>query len=131
MGTHTSVVTQRATKAFDKRGVVLHCGSFTKCLAPGFKIGWVAAGRFRESIVHRKVATMLGTSVPPQAAIAHYLKNHVYARHLRPRATSASRPAPSSRRATVCATSSGSTAAIPGQCHWTPPSDGWATRAPR
>jgi DNA-binding transcriptional MocR family regulator len=73
----------RAAKAFDTHGLVLHCGSFTKCLAPGFKIGWVAAGRFREAIVHRKFATTLGTSVPPQAAIAHYLRHHAYERHLR------------------------------------------------
>jgi DNA-binding transcriptional MocR family regulator len=74
---------RRAAKAFDTRGSVLHCGSFTKCLAPGYKIGWVAAGSHREAIVHRKFATTLGTSVPPQAAIAHYLRHHAYERHLR------------------------------------------------
>ncbi|KHK50130.1 hypothetical protein PI87_23885 [Ralstonia sp. A12] len=73
----------RAAKAFDSEGMVLHCGSFTKCLAPGFKIGWVAAGRHREAIANRKFATTLGTSVPPQAAIAHYLLHHAYERHLR------------------------------------------------
>lgn len=73
----------RAAKAFDTEGAVLHCGSFTKCLAPGFKIGWVAAGRYREAIANRKFATTLGTSIPPQAAIAHYLVHHAYDRHLR------------------------------------------------
>jgi DNA-binding transcriptional MocR family regulator len=73
----------RAAKAFDADGLVLHCGSYTKSLAPGFKIGWVAAGRFREAIVNRKFATTLGTSVPPQSAIAHYLKEHSFERHLR------------------------------------------------
>ena len=73
----------RAAKAFDTVGTVLHCGSFTKCLAPGFKIGWVAAGRYREAIANRKFATTLGTSVPPQAAIAYYLAHHAYDRHLR------------------------------------------------
>lgn len=73
----------RAAKAFDTDGSVLHCGSFTKCLAPGFKIGWVAAGRYREAIANRKFATTLGTSVPPQAAIAHYLLHHAYEKHLR------------------------------------------------
>lgn len=74
---------QRAAKAFDERGLVLHCGSFTKCLAPGFKIGWVAPGRFHEAILHRKFATTLGTSVPPQAAIAQYIRDHSYEKHLR------------------------------------------------
>ena len=73
----------RAAKAFDTEGSVLHCGSYTKCLGPGFKIGWVAAGRFREAIANRKFATTLGTSVPPQAAIAHYLLHHAYEKHLR------------------------------------------------
>ncbi|MBP0625083.1 PLP-dependent aminotransferase family protein [Cupriavidus consociatus] len=73
----------RAAKAFDTQGTILHCGSFTKCLAPGFKIGWVAAGRYREAIANRKFATTLGTSVPPQAAIAYYLLHHAYERHLR------------------------------------------------
>ena len=29
-------------KAFDEAGLVLHCSSFSKCLAPGYRIGWVA-----------------------------------------------------------------------------------------
>jgi DNA-binding transcriptional MocR family regulator len=73
----------RAAKAFDSEGLVLHCGSFTKCLAPGFKIGWVAPGRYLDAIANRKFATTLGTSIPPQAAIAHYLVHHNYERHLR------------------------------------------------
>ncbi|USB86155.1 PLP-dependent aminotransferase family protein, partial [Burkholderia cenocepacia] len=36
----------RPAKLYDDSGLVLHCGSFSKCLAPGFRIGWVAAGRF-------------------------------------------------------------------------------------
>jgi DNA-binding transcriptional MocR family regulator len=73
----------RAAKAFDSQGLVLHCGSFTKSLAPGFKIGWVAPGRYLDSIASRKFATTLGTSVPPQAAIANYLAHHNYEKHLR------------------------------------------------
>jgi len=73
----------RAAKAFDRRGSVLHCGSFTKSLAPGYKIGWIAGGRHRNDIIDRKFSSTLGTSIPPQAAIAHYLTNHAYDRHLR------------------------------------------------
>ncbi|OWT61962.1 aminotransferase-like domain-containing protein [Candidimonas nitroreducens] len=78
-----SSIRNRAAKAFDTDGSVLHCGSFTKCLAPGFKIGWVAAGRYREAIANRKFATTLGTSFPPQAAISHYLLHYAYEKHLR------------------------------------------------
>lgn len=73
----------RAAKAFDRRGSVLHCGSFTKSLAPGFKIGWVASGRFRDQLLAKKFVTTLGTSIPPQKAIAQYLGNTAYDRHLR------------------------------------------------
>lgn len=73
----------RAAKAFDQTGGVLHCGSFTKSLAPGFKIGWVASGRFRDQMLSRKFVTTLGTSIPPQRAIAQYLDNTAYDRHLR------------------------------------------------
>jgi DNA-binding transcriptional MocR family regulator len=33
-------------KAFDQQGGVLHCSSFSKCLAPGYRVGWAAAGRY-------------------------------------------------------------------------------------
>ena len=36
-----------STKAFDREGWVLHCSSFSKTLAPGFRVGWVSAGRLR------------------------------------------------------------------------------------
>jgi len=73
----------RAAKAFDTSGLVLHCGSFSKCLAPGFKIGWVATGRHKEKVASLKFVTSLGTNVPTQAAIAHYLRYNSYDRHLR------------------------------------------------
>ena len=37
-------------KAFDRHGLVMHCSSFSKCLAPGYRVGWVAAGRFAQRI---------------------------------------------------------------------------------
>ena len=30
-------------KAYDTQGLVLHCSSFSKCLAPGYRIGWASA----------------------------------------------------------------------------------------
>src|ERR1700730_600492 len=35
----------KSTKAFDQKGLVLNCGSFSKSLAPGYRIALIAAGR--------------------------------------------------------------------------------------
>lgn len=73
----------RPAKAFDTEGLVLHCGSFAKSLAPGYRIGWVAAGRFAQKIERLKLMTSLCASMPAQAAIADYLQHGGYDRHLR------------------------------------------------
>ncbi|WP_137818504.1 GntR family transcriptional regulator MpaR [Pseudomonas sp. 2FG] len=73
----------RPAKAFDSEGLVLHCGSFSKSLAPGYRIGWVAAGRYAQKIERLKLMTTLSASIPAQAAIADYLQHGGYERHLR------------------------------------------------
>ncbi len=70
-------------KALDTRGLVMHCSSFSKCLAPGYRVGWVAAGRHAEAITHAKTMTTLSTAVPSQHALARYLDGSGYERHLR------------------------------------------------
>jgi len=73
----------KPAKAFDTEGLVMHCGSFAKSLAPGYRIGWVAAGRFAQKIERLKLMTSLCASMPAQAAIADYLQHGGYDRHLR------------------------------------------------
>ena len=73
----------KPVKSFDREGLVMHCGSFSKCLAPGYRIGWVAGGRWAEQIRRLKLMTTLSPSVPAQAAIADYLQHGGYDRHLR------------------------------------------------
>ncbi|MCW5662877.1 MAG: PLP-dependent aminotransferase family protein [Piscinibacter sp.] len=70
-------------KAFDSDGLVLHCSSFSKCLAPGYRVGWAAAGRFARDVQRLKMMSSLATSIPPQLAIADYLLQGGYDRHLR------------------------------------------------
>jgi DNA-binding transcriptional MocR family regulator len=72
----------RPAKAFEAKGGVLNCGSFSKCLAPGYRLGWVAAGRFAASIQRRKMATSISTSLPIQDGIALFLKQEGYDGHL-------------------------------------------------
>jgi DNA-binding transcriptional MocR family regulator len=73
----------RPAKAFDKSGLVLHCGSFSKCLAPGYRVGWIAPGRYRTQVERIKLMTTLSTASLPQATIAEFLKHGAYERHLR------------------------------------------------
>jgi DNA-binding transcriptional MocR family regulator len=70
-------------KAFDRRGLVLHCSSFSKCLAPGYRVGWAAPGRLVRQVERLKLMTSLSGSIPVQAALADYLQEGGYDRHLR------------------------------------------------
>jgi DNA-binding transcriptional MocR family regulator len=72
----------KPVKAFDAKGLVLNCGSFSKSLAPGYRLGWVAAGRFAEDLRRRKITSTLATSVPIQNGVAHMLRQEGYETHL-------------------------------------------------
>lgn len=70
-------------KAYDTQGLVLHCSSFSKCLAPGYRVGWAAAGRHAATVQRLKMMSSLATSIPPQLALDDYLAQGGYERHLR------------------------------------------------
>ena len=70
-------------KAFDRAGIVLHCSSFSKCLAPGYRIGWAIPGRYAQTVARLKLSASLTASVPAEAALATYLQGGGYDRHLR------------------------------------------------
>jgi len=72
-----------AAKSFDKKGLVLLCSSFSKTLAPGYRVGWVTPGRFKNRIELAKSVGNFATSTPPQMAIADFLANGGYDHHLR------------------------------------------------
>jgi DNA-binding transcriptional MocR family regulator len=69
-------------KTFDKVGRVLHCGSFSKCLAPGYRLGWVAAGRYSSELSRRKIEASIAASLPIQLGIAQMLRHGGYDAHL-------------------------------------------------
>lgn len=73
----------RPAKAFDRDGSVMLCGAFTKTLAPGYRIGFAAPGRWRERVELLKYALNVATPNPLQRAVARYLQGGGYDRHLR------------------------------------------------
>ncbi|PWB50607.1 MAG: GntR family transcriptional regulator [Anaerolineales bacterium] len=70
-------------KAYDRKGLVLLCSSFSKDLVPGYRVGYVAPGRFKSTIEWLKYTTNVATSTLPQVAIAKFLESGGYERHLR------------------------------------------------
>jgi DNA-binding transcriptional MocR family regulator len=75
--------TPYAAKAYDRSGSVLLCSSFTKTLAPGLRVGWVAPGRYYEQVKMLKFVSSVGVSDVLQLAIASFLENGGYDRLLR------------------------------------------------
>jgi DNA-binding transcriptional MocR family regulator len=73
----------KTCKSFDKKGLVLHCSSFSKSLAPGYRIGWIIPGRFKEQVIRLKRMHTVSTNTLSQAAIALFLSNGRYELHLR------------------------------------------------
>jgi DNA-binding transcriptional MocR family regulator len=43
-----------ACKSYDRDGTVIYCSSFSKTLAPGWRLGWVSGGRWHERIQVQK-----------------------------------------------------------------------------
>lgn len=70
-------------KAFDRDGWVMHCSSFSKSLAPGYRVGWVAAGRFARDVERLKLMSTISVAVPSQVAVLEFMLRGGFDRHLR------------------------------------------------
>ncbi|MDA2939318.1 PLP-dependent aminotransferase family protein [Acidobacteria bacterium AH-259-A15] len=73
----------KALKAFDKKGWVLYCSSFSKTLAPGYRVGWTVPGNFIREATRLKRANTVGTPTVLQIMIAEFLESGGYDHHLR------------------------------------------------
>jgi DNA-binding transcriptional MocR family regulator len=76
-------VRPKTCKAFDTEGWVLLCSSFSKQLAPGYRVGWVIPGRFATQVEGLKHSVNVMTATLPQLAISEFIAHGRYEHHLR------------------------------------------------
>jgi len=72
-----------AAKSFDHSDLVIYCSSFSKTIAPGYRVGWAIAGRFQGEMERLKMIMNIAAASPTQLALAEFLANGGYDHHLR------------------------------------------------
>lgn len=70
-------------KSFDAANDVILCSAFTKTVAPGYRIGWVAPGRHYLKTQTLKVRTSVACPMLQQEVLAQFIRDGGYDHHLR------------------------------------------------
>lgn len=80
----------KTCKSFDtkslpagRQGLVMHCCSLSKSLAPGYRIGWAIPGKFIEEVKQIKRIHNISCPTLTQVAMSNFLKNGRYEYHLK------------------------------------------------
>jgi len=68
---------------YSKKGLVMTCSSFSKTAAPGYRIGWLLAGKFEEKATGIKRAQSCSTSMLPQWTLHDYMTSGEYDKYLK------------------------------------------------
>ncbi|GAB3366857.1 MULTISPECIES: aminotransferase-like domain-containing protein [Giesbergeria] len=74
---------RKAAKAFDVDGGVMVCGSFSKTVAPGIRLGWVEAGRWHDTVRRLKRTQGVPTNAVLENALADLVTQVGYESRLR------------------------------------------------
>ncbi|BCU77894.1 PLP-dependent aminotransferase family protein [Luteolibacter sp. LG18] len=70
-------------KAMDRTDRVLLCGSYSKTLAPGLRVGYLVGGKHHQRLMELKNAMNLGGPALSALTVAEFLRSGGYDRHLR------------------------------------------------
>jgi DNA-binding transcriptional MocR family regulator len=105
-------------KSWDRSGDVLWCGSFSKTLAPGYRVGWCAPGRYAPLFSRLQLSQNLSVNTPLQLALADFILCGEYRRHLKRLRTELARQLESLRRCVELH--------FPPECRVTQPQGGFA-----
>ena len=90
---HYGSVRPVSLRAFDEAGLVISCGSVSKTIALGYRIGWAVSPTFYADIARAKFYSSVACPTLQQLVLARYYASGGYDRYLR------------RLRATICANS--------------------------
>lgn len=70
-------------KHWDSEGYILWCGSISKTIAAGYRLGWCLPGRYLQAYLQQRLFANQGVTSPMQLAIADFIKRGDYTQHLK------------------------------------------------
>ena len=73
----------KPAEMYSRSGRVLTCGSFSKTAAPGYRIGWLLAGQYRDKIMRLKRSYSCSSGLLQQLTLAEFLASGDYDRYLK------------------------------------------------
>jgi len=76
---------QRGTPAqfYSRKGLVLTCASFSKTAAPGYRVGWLIAGKYAAKARRLKRALSCSSSLLSQWALSEFVASGEYERNMK------------------------------------------------
>jgi DNA-binding transcriptional MocR family regulator len=80
---HYGSVRPVSMRAFDHEGLVISCGSVSKTIALGYRIGWAVSPQFHEDIARAKFFSSVASPTLQQLVLARYYASGGYDRYLR------------------------------------------------
>jgi DNA-binding transcriptional MocR family regulator len=80
---HYGAERPRSLRSFDETGLVVSCGSVSKTIALGYRIGWAVSGEFHTEISRAKFLTAVACPTLQQRVLARYYASGGYDRYLR------------------------------------------------
>ncbi len=80
---HYGSVRPTSMRAFDETGLVISCGSVSKTIALGYRIGWAITPQFHTDIARAKFYSSVACPTLQQLVLARYYASGGYDRYLR------------------------------------------------
>jgi DNA-binding transcriptional MocR family regulator len=73
----------KCCKSFDEDDNIMWCSSVSKTLAPGYRVGWIAPGRYKEKVLKLKLVHSISSTSIVQEAVGNFMGTGKYEKHLR------------------------------------------------